>query len=289
MKAAGFSFSPTGYHHDVLPLDNGHVIVLVNFAQAVSNVAGFPASTPVLVDGLVDLDQNWKPVWAWSALDHLDVNRHPNGLPDWTHANAIVYTPSDHNLLLSMRHQSWIIKIDYNGGSGSGNVLWRLGNEGDFALLPNADPSLWFYYQHFPSLISDEGSQLKLTVWDNGDNRLDSSNTPCNPMQTNSCFSRATLFSLDESSMTADLVWQDSPGLFSFWGGSVNQLANGNVEFDANAPLGFPSPTLASRVQEVTQTATPQVLWQMDVSPVPLYAYRAYRVPSLYPGVTWQY
>jgi len=27
----------------------------------------------------------------------------------------------------------------------------------------------------------------------------------------------------------------------------------------------------------------------MDIAPVPLYAYRAYRVPSLYPGVTWQY
>jgi len=27
----------------------------------------------------------------------------------------------------------------------------------------------------------------------------------------------------------------------------------------------------------------------MDILPVPLYAYRAYRVPSLYPGVSWQY
>jgi len=36
-------------------------------------------------------------------------------------------------------------------------------------------------------------------------------------------------------------------------------------------------------------TTTPQIIWKMDIAAVPLYAYRAYRVPSLYPGVTWQY
>jgi hypothetical protein len=56
-----------------------------------------------------------------------------------------------------------------------------------------------------------------------------------------------------------------------------------------NAPGLFPVANLASEVQEVTQTSTPQIIWKMDIAPVPLYAYRAYRVPSLYPGVTWQY
>jgi hypothetical protein len=31
------------------------------------------------------------------------------------------------------------------------------------------------------------------------------------------------------------------------------------------------------------------VVWKMDISPVTDNAYRAYRVPSLYPGVGWQY
>jgi hypothetical protein len=55
-----------------------------------------------------------------------------------------------------------------------------------------------------------------------------------------------------------------------------------------NDPQLPPSQGLTSQVQEVTQTATPQVIWDMDI-PVPMAAYRAYRVPSLYPGVTWQY
>jgi hypothetical protein len=88
--------------------------------------------------------------------------------------------------------------------------------------------------------------------------------------------------------MVADLSWQYLPGYFSLWGGSQVQLANGNIEFDLNAPLTAPAPNVASEVQEVTQTSTPELVWKMDI-PVPMYAYRAYRVPSLYPGVTWQY
>ena len=77
--------------------------------------------------------------------------------------------------------------------------------------------------------------------------------------------------------------WQDIPGPYSFWGGSINQLPNGNVEFDMSAP--FPKVS-ASRVLEVTQTDSPQIIWQMDIQNG--HAYRAYRIPSLYPGVSWK-
>ncbi len=33
-----------------------------------------------------------------------------------------------------MRNQSWILKIDYANGTGTGNVLWKLGQDGDFTL-----------------------------------------------------------------------------------------------------------------------------------------------------------
>ena len=85
--------------------------------------------------------------------------------------------------------------------------------------------------------------------------------------------------------MVADLTWQDLPGYYGLWGGSINQLENTNIEFDLNAP--FPATTFASEVQEVTQTSAPQIVWKMDIASVN--AYRAYRVPSLYPSVTWQY
>ena len=62
----------------------------------------------MLGDALVDLDQNHNPVWVWDTFDHLcsatvttpclDINRHPLDFPDWTHSNALVYSPDDGNL-----------------------------------------------------------------------------------------------------------------------------------------------------------------------------------------------
>jgi len=295
MQAAGFDFAPANYHHDFLPLANGHVIVLTNFTQPVSNPTGYSGVIQVLGDGLIDLDENWNPVWAWNSFDYLNPDRHLNGLPDWTHSNALVYSPQDGDLFLSMRHQSWVLKIDYNNGTGTGDVLWHLGYQGDFALennsVPTDDPSLWFSFQHFPSLINQTGSQTMFALWDNGDNRvLDSSGDLCGVAPSFvPCYSRAAVINVDDSAMVANLSWADSLSYFGVWGGSINQLDNGNVEFDLNAPLLSPVPNEASQVEEVTQTSTPQVVWQMDVAPYTSTAYRAYRVPSLYPGVTWQY
>jgi hypothetical protein len=290
MQAAGFDFVPIGYHHDFVPLANGHLLVIVYSFKDFTDLPGYPGTTQVQGDGIVDLDANWNPVWAWNAFDYLDVNRHLNGLPDWTHSNALVYT-ADGNLLLSMRHQSWVLKIDYNNGAGTGNILWKLGYQGDFSLVQGDDPSLWFSFQHFPSIISQNGSQTMLAIWDNGDNRvLDSSGTICGVPPSNiPCYSRATIFQIDESTLAANLVWTDLPGLFGVWGGSINQLDNGNVEFDVNAPAAPPDGDSASEVQEVTQTSAPEVVWKMDLHPFYAFAYRAYRVPSLYPGVAWQF
>ena len=120
-----------------------------------TDLPGYPGTTSVIGDALVDIDPNGNVVWGWSAFDYLDVNRHLQGLPDWTHSNAIVYT-ADGNLLLSMRHQSWILKIDYANGAGSGNLLWKLGEDGDFTIL-GVIPSQWFYGQHHPLILDASG------------------------------------------------------------------------------------------------------------------------------------
>jgi len=169
-----------------------------------------------------------------SSFDHLDVNRYPYfGLPDWTHSNALVYT-ADGNLLLSMRNQSWILKIDYANGMGSGNLLWKLGQDGDFTLL-GGDPSQWFYAQHYPNILSVNGSQTTLAVYDDGNLRIGSDGQPCGPPvpPAPDCYSRATIFQIDESTNIASLQWQYLPGFFSYWGGSIDVLSNGDVEFDS--------------------------------------------------------
>jgi hypothetical protein len=288
LQAHGYGFQVTGFHHDVLRLPNAHWIGLCNILKSFTDLQGFPGVTNVLSDVLVDVDDAGDVVWAWSAFDHLDVNRHPWGLgtfagagasgADWTHGNAVQYT-EDGNLILSMRDQSWIIKIDYENGTGSGAVLWRLGYQGDFA-IEGGDSKDWFYGQHNPSIISTNGSQMLLSVWDNGNNRVQADGSTCGEVGA-SCYSRPTIFQIDEDTKIAQLVWQDRPNMFSFWGGSIEALSNGNVEFD----LSDPFLTSSSRVLEVTQTSSPQTVLQIDITGEN--AYRAFRIPSLYPDVTW--
>jgi arylsulfate sulfotransferase len=293
-NATGFDFVPAGFTHDFLTLANGHVIVIVISQKKFTNLPGYPGTITVQGDALVDLDQNWNPVWAWNTFDHLDVNRHPGALPDWTHSNALIYSPDDGNLILSMRNQSWILKLDYNNGAGTGNILWTLGYQGDFALtdggVPSDDTSLWFYSQHFPILLSQKGAQTTLGIWDNGDNRaLNNVGFLCNEISGVPCYSRATIFQVDQDAKVANLVWAYPQTEFGIWGGAIEQFENGNVEFELNDPDIPPSPGVASYVQEVTDTSIPQVVWQMLIKPGGDTAYRAYRMPSLYNGVTWPY
>ena len=282
LAAAGYTFNFVFFHHDVLPLPNGHIIVLGQTTQDFNNLLGYPGTTTVEGDVLVDLDQNWNPVWAWNTFDYLDVNRHLMGLPDWTHSNAVAYNPADGNLLLSIRHQSWIVGIDYQNGAGTGHLLWRLGEGGDFTLA-GGNPADWFYAEHYPAIINSSGSAITFSVFDNGNLRIfDNMGTTCGIGSAPVCYSRAAIFQMDQSTRTAQLLWQYLPGVFSFWGGTATQLPNGNVEFEMSAPF---APTLGSRAMEVTQTATPQVVWQMDLTGGS--SYRTYRIPSLYPNVSW--
>jgi arylsulfate sulfotransferase len=277
----GFTVNSSSFSHDVLVLPNGHWITIVKISKDFDNLPGLPGTTSVLGDGIVDIDLNGNVAWAWSAFDYLQVARALQGLPDWTHANALVYTPEG-NLLLSLRNQSWILKIDYANGAGSGNILWTLGEGGSFSLA-GGDPSQWFYGQHDPQFLGTNGAETTLAVFDDGNLRLNSANLACGTSPSApACYSRGTIFQVDESTSAASLLWQDSPGLYTYWGGSIGALSNGDVEFALSEPFG----TTSSVIMEVTQTDAPQTVWQMMITGEN--AYRGDRIPSLYPGVTWQ-
>jgi len=272
---AGCNISVVGTHHDFAVLPNGHLIVIAAQQQVISG-------TTVTGDVLIDLDQNHKPVWVWNEFDHLDVDRHPMMWPDWTHTNSIVYSPDDGDLIVSLRHQYWVIKVDYNNGTGTGDILWRLGWQGDFTLMNGTDPVDWQYAQHDANVISSNSSgTFQMTMVDNGNNRvMDNSGDICGTSGQPACYSRIPIFQIDESAKTATLEWVDnlSP-IYSYWGGNSRLLANGDMEFDE---CGL---TNASAIYEVTKTTPPQNVWQMQITGQT--AYRAYRMPSLYPGVQW--
>jgi len=270
---AGCNITVVGTHHDFVLLPNGHLIVIAAQQQTISG-------TLITGDVLIDLDQNHKPVWLWNEFDHLDTNRRPMGFPDWTHSNAVIYSADDGNLIMSIRHQNWLVKVPYMNGTGSGPAIWKLGYQGDFALMGGTDPVDWFYAQHGPSFVTTNTTgQFSLVLFDNGNDR--GFPTPCGTTGQPPCHSTVPLLQLDEAAKTATLGFHPTAPTFSFFGGNAEVLKNGNVEYCESAG----GPGTAGDIYEVTQDSNAQIIWKMLITGQ--FAYRGQRLPSLYPGVQW--
>ncbi len=285
LAAKGYNLHLLVFSHDVTVLPNGHWLVLANTQKSVV-LTGDTTPTTVLGDVIVDLDTDLQPVWVWNEFDHLDVNRHPWNFPDWTHTNAVIYSKDDGNLLVSIRHQNWIVKVNYQDGAGDGSILWHLGPGGDFRLVGGTDPTDWNYAQHgisFPSSYS--AGVFPLAVMDNGDDRMypgDTTPTTCGTGGAPACYTSVPIYTIDEGAKTATISFlQTLPAnLYSAWGGNTEVLGNGDVEYDLSSVGGS-----NSEVIEVTNQPDPQTLWTLTMTGNNMY--RAYRLPSLYPDVQW--
>lgn len=279
---AGYNIQVFSIDHDFVLLPNGHLLLIISDTRTFTDLPGYPGQTVVTGNAIVDLDANYNPVWVWDAFDHLDVNRHPLFFPDWTHANALVYSPDDGNLLLSLRHQSWVLKIDYQNGNGAGDVLWKLGYQGDFTLNTNVD-SDWFYAQHDANIVSSNSTgNIQLAMFDNGDSRPDANGIPCAGYVAPFCYSTAAIFNVDENARTAGRWWSFTTP-YSWWGGATRLLPNSDVFVDETTPADLN--LTGARVLEVTQTPNPTIIWQLEIDGQN--SYRTIHLPSLYPNVQW--
>jgi hypothetical protein len=282
--AEGNVYQLGSFHHAVLPLPNGHLVLLATYVRELSNLSGTTGTTTVIGDALVDVDQNFNPDWVWNTFDHLDINRRPMNFPDWTHSNGMLYSSDDHNLVLSMRHQNWLIKINFLDGTGSGAVMWHLGEGGDFKLVNATDPTDWFYAQHGMSYFTPNTTGVfRIGMMDNGNDRMfPSGSVFCKPYMaaTAQCYSTMPLLELNESNMTATMIthYVPPPTYFSFFGGNAEQLANNDIEVD------FCSAAQGAIVQELNPQGS-QVVWQGTTPGAD--QFHVYRLPSLYPGVQW--
>ncbi len=116
---------------------------------------------------------------------------------------------------------------------------------------------------------------------DNGDSRIFPAGVTCGAPNSPPClYSTVPVFRIDETGKTATLTFHQiaPPQFISVWGGNAEQLGNGNVEYDL-CGVGT-----ESYVNEVTLEQNPQVVWSMTSN---VNLYRAFRIPSLYPGVQW--
>jgi arylsulfate sulfotransferase len=283
LTAIGASFQLLiAMHHDILKLPNGHYVVIANYYPALPG----GGTSAVLGDALVDWDPQTQTVaWAWSSFDHIPLTHAPSGLADWTHANAVVYSPDDGNLILSMRNQNWVVKINYQDGAGDGRILWHLGPDGDFTLPSGQAPIEWNYGQHYPTFVSPNSAGIfQLLFFNNGNGRLvNANNGICDTPGLTPCYSSVPIFELNESANTGQVLWETNLAPhYSICCGDALTLPNGNIEYDVALDVDTPN---QSFIQEVTREQTPQLLWQMNITGQ--LAYRGFRIPSLYPGVTW--
>jgi hypothetical protein len=284
MTAAGYTGPKLlDIHHDALELPNGHWIIITNGIVPSSDLPGYTGSPAnVIGDIIVDLNENLVPVWWWNEFNVLDVNRPGFMWPDWTHTNGLVYSPTDGNLIVSIRNQSWVVKINYANGTGDGSVLWHLGYEGDFTLVNGTAPTDWQYGEHAPALASaNSAGTFNLIMMDNGNNRQFPSGVTCGTSGNPPClYSTVPEFEINESAMTATLLFHYiAPSTeYSYWGGNAEVLPNGNIEADFCAGAGT-----SSDVYEMTPAQT--MIWHQHSNGQNLY--RSQRIGSLYPGVTW--
>jgi hypothetical protein len=275
----------SGFHHDAIRLPNGHTLAIAGLERM------FPAGTQgskepleILGDLVIELDNDFQVTGVWNSFDHLDINRAAldkgkckegagsGGCPPifltaeanaWLHSNSLHYLADSGDFLLSMRAQSWVAKVDWKNGKGSGKILWRLGEGGDFTAR-SSDPHPWFDSQHDPGF--DLGASNILSVFDNGNLRHE---------KDASAHTRGQAWKIDEQARTATLVHNADLGVYSVAVGSAQLLKTGGYSFQA----GFVNPTsIYTRAVETSPDGKVVYAQQVDG----LVVYRSFRVPDLY-------
>jgi arylsulfate sulfotransferase len=270
----------TGFHHEVRTLPNGNILAMAATEQILTDVQG-AGPVDVLGDVILVLDRDLEVQWVWNSFNYLDQSRAavlgevcaPSGAGcapfsqaptanDWLHGNALQLT-ADGNILYSSRHQDWIMKIDYENGTGDGHVIWRMGVGGDFSIT-SSDAYPWFSHQHDPNF--DRSDPTILYVFDNGNTRQALDPT---------AHSRGQAYQIDEQGFTATPLLNVDLGDFSMAVGSAARLPNGNYHFD----LGFIPESYGQLSRTVEVDPSGNIVFEIQA---PTAFYRTFRLSSLY-------
>jgi len=305
------------FHHDAIQtLPNGDTAVLVAIekifpAGTQGSTTGLPVD--IIGDMIIVLNSSWQVVWYFDTFDHDGGAEIPitqpavlgetcsaglsGGCPeiflvtsgispkanDWLHANALYYWPQDKDIIMSMRNQDLVVKIDYNngvqsGGLGTGNVLWRMGPCWDFTMNSSATWP-WFSHQHDVGIQNNGAGPL--SVLDNGNTRWSQPGKSTGCIQgLGSGDSRGMALTVDETSMTVSPLLSANLGFYSPANGASGMLSNGNYFF-LNPVVLLNLETNVSYSVEILPAAGSENGTQVYNIQGPE-AYRAWRMPSLY-------
>ncbi len=281
LAAMGAPDTITSFFHEAIRLDDGTTLVGCAAERMLDGVQGIPAGQPEDVVGnmIVALDNDWQVTWYWDAFEKMDLDRaavlgehcgyQTPGCPplrlasiarDWTHGNCLVPAWDTGDLLYSLRHQDWIVLIDYDNGTGSGDVLASVGRDGSL-VLGSGDPTEWFSHQHGIAPLSLSGNFL---LFDNGNTRCDGAGPDCH--------SRGQRWQIEQGS-----IWLQENldlGAYSEARGMSQLLASGARHYSVGT-LGTPS---APSSRSVQFDGAGQAEFELECG---TWAYRTYRLKSL--------
>jgi hypothetical protein len=187
-------------------------------------------------------------IWTWRVCEHYEP---PVDFRDWTHLNAVANLPGEDSILLSVRNQNNIMRINRL----TDELEWILGDNGDFEIALEDR----FLRQHAPE-VQPDGNIL---LFDNGQ----AGSRP---------YSRALELALefddDGRPLRAVAVWDYTDlAVFGTMAGDADRLPNGNtlITYRRSVPGGF-----AILLREVTHEG--EVIWSVE-SDVGWAIYRAER------------
>lgn len=217
---------PKGDGHDFKLLPNNHALILENENWPMDMSQYFPGGRPDAVLSsmvLTEVDASNNVVFAWHAKDHLAITDTLDfstlASVDWTHVNALTIDPLDNNYLVSLRGFCQILKISRTNGA----VLWRLGGvSNNFTFIGEHPENAPYYFigQHNVHRLANGD----IIFFDNGSLQ----NQGPLPGRT---YSRAVEYYLDETNLTATLVWEyrHVPDVLNPTEGIVKRFSNGNT------------------------------------------------------------
>ncbi|MDT0538934.1 aryl-sulfate sulfotransferase [Croceitalea sp. P059] len=209
-----WSLQGNGFHHHVIEKPNGNLLVTIN-----------DINKATVEDVIIEIDRSSGEFSnTWDLNNSLDNTRRawPTDLADlnfdWFHANAIEYSSTDDEIIISGRTQG-IVKLSAENEVSyivAPHKEWNTSGSGielsQFLLTPldaqnqeitdedvllgntNHPDFEWSWYQHSPILMPNGN----LMIFDNGDNRNYTNFGP---------YSRAVEYEIDEVNKTIKQVW----------------------------------------------------------------------------------
>lgn len=210
-------------HHEVVPVDGG----FLTLDNQITAVPAFPRryapDAPLepaeLLDPVVlDVADDGTVRRRWALVERLDPQRigwmslEPNGGGlDWGHANAVVVDPVDGGLLVSLRHQDAVVKLDPE----TGEVRWILANPdgwrspwAELRLAPVGEVA-WPYHQHGPMVTANRDGTVDIALFDNGNHGRTTPYSSGRP-QGRGSYSRVVVYRVDEAARTVAEVWSQA-------------------------------------------------------------------------------